>query len=227
VTTGVEGQKTFGTFKEQFTILQELLSRSVIEGAATPEEYQATMLQLLKATEGLRLKNETALQRLEEQKAYYQAAIKTCSMMGSLILNIVSARTRERLRILEGQKEIDRRKIDEDKDYVKELRAKGNDLEAKVLEEDLLEREQALVSQELLSLGSTKETLMTREAVAKSFDIGSVQAEFASPPDGPRGSRVSMEVNTVSELVNESLKAIPVNELAVIEQSTRTKKKRK
>lgn len=216
-----EGQTKHGTFREHFSYLQEVLTKAVQQGAATPEEYMGTLLQLLKAVEALRLKNEAALLELERQKAYHQAAVNSCSMMGSLILNVVDARTRERLRILEGYKNIQWRELAEDKERALELRASGNIKEANELDRDIACREAELKASQELTLGSEKETEITKQAVAETQTI--LGGILTQQRPNPR----TQETHAIQEVVAESLKTVPVNEVQVIARAEKTKVSRK
>jgi len=160
-----EGQRTYGTFRDHYRQLQQLVINAIEQGAATPEEYQGTLLQILKAIEGLRVKNEAALLKLKEQEAYHTSAVNSCSMLSSLILNIVDARTRERLRILEGAKALERRQLEEDKARLEDFRAGGKIDEAEVLAQSIKEREAELQIKDELGVGSAKEAEITRQAV--------------------------------------------------------------
>jgi hypothetical protein len=71
--SGQEGQKVHGTYVEQLNQLQDTITQAIHAGAATPEEYRATMVQLLKAAEGIRLKSEGEIRRYEIQIAFYIA----------------------------------------------------------------------------------------------------------------------------------------------------------
>jgi hypothetical protein len=213
------GQIEHGTFKEHFSFLQNVLTKAIQEGAATPEEYQGTLLQILKAVEAMRLKNEAALMELERQKAYHQAATNVCSMMGSLILNIVDARTRERLRILEGARLIEQREVREDKERLVELRASGENEKADELEKSLVLREADLKASVELSLGSLKEQEITREAVGKTQEIlGGILTQ------APQNTR-TQEMHAIQEVVGYSLKEVPVQEKPVIAQAEEKKKR--
>jgi hypothetical protein len=213
-----EGQKTHGTFKEHFSYLHEVLTRSVQEGAASPEEYQGTLLQILKAVEALRLKNEAALMELERQKAYHQAAVNVCSMMSSLVLNVVDARTRERLRILEGYKLLQQKELEEDRERLKGLQAAGKIKEAKELELSIARKEAELNASAVLSLGSEKEVEITKEAINSTQSIlGGILGKHKPNPR-------TQEVSAIQEVVSESLKEVPVDEIKLI--TKKEKKKR-
>jgi hypothetical protein len=179
------------------------------------------LLQILKAVEALRLKNEAALLELEKQKAYHQAAVNVCSMMGSLVLNIVDARTRERLRILEGAKIIERRAIAEDKERVAELRSNGKEAEALSLEKDIECREAELKAEDTLAMGGEKEVEITKKAVQETQGI--LGGILGQPPVNPR----TQEVRSLQEVVGESLREVPVNEMKVLARAEKKKKKAK
>jgi len=213
------GQMEHGTFKEHLSYLQGVLAKAIQEGAATPEEYSGTLLQILKAVEALRLKNEAALMELERQKAYHQAATNVCSMMGSLILNIVDARTRERLRILEGARLIEQKEIAEDKARLEELKAAGEAEKAIDLEKSIALREADRIADEALSLGSLKEQEITKEAVNQTQEI--LGGILTKPPQNTR----AQEMRAIQEVVGESLKEVPVQEKPVLAQKEEKKKK--
>jgi len=215
------GQMEHGTFTEQFSHLQDVLTRAVEQGAATPEEYQGTLLQILKAVEALRLKNEAALMELERQKAYHQAATNVCSMMGSLVMNIVDARTRERLRILAGARIIERRALEEDRVRLAELKASGETEQADELEKDIVQREADLAADEALALGGAKEQEITREAINQTQGIlGGILGQ--APPNTR-----AQESRAIQEVVGDSLKEVPVKEKPVVAQAEEKKRRRK
>lgn len=215
-----EGQKAHGTFVEHFSYLQNALTEAVQGGAATPEEYMGTLLQLLKAVEALRLKNEAALMELERQRAYHQAATNTCSMMSQLILNIVDSRTRERLRIMEGYKNIQWKELQEDKERLAEMKASGKEGVAE-LEADIAQREAELRASAELSLGSQKEVEITKQAVMQTQNI--LGGILGQPPLNPR----TYEAHALQEVVADSLKAVPVNEVQVIQRAEKAKEEKK
>lgn len=216
-----EGQKAHGTFVEHFSYLQDALTAAVQAGAATPEEYMGTLLQLLKAVEALRLKNEAALLELEKQRSYHQAAVSTCSMMSQLVLNIVDARTRERLRIMEGYKNIQWKTLMEDKERLAELKASGREKEAAELEADIAQREAELRASAAVSLGSAKEVEITKQAVMETQNI--LGGILGQPPLNPR----TYEAHALQEVVGESLRAVPVNEAQVVLREEKAKEEKK
>lgn len=216
-----EGQKVHGTFREHFSYLQDALTQAVQAGAATPEEYMGTLLQLLKAVEALRLKNEAALLELEKQKAYHQAAVSVCSMMSQLVLNIVDSRTRERLRIMEGYKNIQWKTLLEDKERLSALKGTGKDKEAAELEADIAQREAELRASVELGLGSEKEIEITKQAVAETQNI--LGGILSNVPPNPR----TKESHALQEVVAESLKAVPVNEAQVVLREEKAKEEKK
>lgn len=226
---GEEGQKVHGTFREQFAQLEFALDTAVANGAATPEEYRGTLLQVLKSIEALRIKNETALMRLKEQEGQYVAMVRSCSMLGSLVLNIVEARTREHTKIKEGSLAIEKRYIEELKGQVEELKAAGKESEAKELLQNIEEREAALERQE--QEGASQAALKTFVAGEKELKKATATPPpiFESPPN-PQGSVQpsrnplpdTMSVSSslpginLTEIVQDSLTQIPVNEASVL-----------
>lgn len=210
-----EGQKTHGTFNEHFSYLHDVLTQAVQEGAATPEEYRGTLLQLLKAVEALRIKNEAAMLELERQKAYHQAAVNVCSMMSSLVLNIVDARTRERLRIREGHKLIRRREIEENKEKIAALMAAGQCIDAQELAKTTAKWEADLAAEDAVSLGSAAEIAITKQAITET------QAILGGILGKPRPNPRTHEMNAIQEVVAESLHEVPVNEIAAIKAAAK------
>jgi len=216
-----EGQKAHGTFQEHFTILQDLLTKAIEQGGASPEEYQGTILQLLKAVEALRLKNEAALLELEKQKAYHTAAVNVCSMMSNLVIHIVDARTRERLRILEGYKIIAQRELAEDKAHLEELKAAGSAEEAAELDISIRKREAEFKADEALGIGSVKEMEITKKAVQETAGI--LGGIMQRPPPNAR----AQESRAMEEVVGESLREVPVNEKVVVANEEKRRSSRK
>ena len=214
-----EGQKVHGTHKEQLSKLNSAIMGAIQAGAATPEEYRSTLLQLLKATEALRLKNESELLRIEKQTAHCHAVIKACSMFGAMILHIVDARTRERMKIVEGKKAIERRQIEEDKRHIEELRMKDKYDQADKLESDVKKREVRLLGDEAMEIGSKAEN----EATTKAVD----DAIRATTKGKTSKSRLIPPNELVSNIVQESLADEPVDQLAILKMGEKQVKKRK
>lgn len=167
------------------------------------------------------MKNEAALLELEKQKAYHQAAVNVCSMMSQLVLNIVDSRTRERLRIMEGYKNIQWRTLLEDKERLSALKATGKDKEAAELEADIAQRESELRASAELGLGSEKEVEITKQAVAETQNI--LGGILANVPPNPR----TQESHALQEVVADSLKAVPVNEAQVVLREEKAKEEKK
>jgi hypothetical protein len=214
----MEGQKVHGTYKEQFSELNEKVTKAVQAGAATPEEYRATLIQLLKSTESLRMKNETEVVRLEKQIAHHQAVARSCSMFGAMLLHIVDARTRERLKIIEGQKLIDQRALDEDKRMIEEYRAQGRDDKADRLAAEVAKREaQVRGDAEVIPIGSAAEGEVIKTATSKAIveDFKEASKQPATPPAVEIPTVRSTE-DMVSEAVADGLKEVPVDQKEVL-----------
>lgn len=197
---GFEGQKVYGTFREQFVKLQSSLDDAVSKGAATPEEYKATLLHILKGIEALRLKSESELMRIKEQEAQQVAMIRSCSMLGGLLLNIVEARTREHAKIREGQELIERKYIEELRGQLEELKAAGKEDDYKSLALEIARREQALESVD------RAETDITVKAVKEAV----VEQETSYR------SHMQPVVEDLSEVIQNTLEEVPVDEMKVV-----------
>lgn len=99
-----EDQLRHGTYREQLTSLQSALDDAIQSGATNVEDFTATLTQILKAIEGLRVKNENQISNLREQIAFHEATARACSLLGSVVVGVVRSRTQEHRR---GQANLD------------------------------------------------------------------------------------------------------------------------
>jgi hypothetical protein len=141
---GHEEQLRHGTFRENLLKLQTDIADAVSAGGGDAEDYQATLVQLLKAVEGLRVKQEQEIHRLDRQRAFHEATIRNCSQFANLILSVVVARKNEVVRARAAEENRLTKELDEAKLLLEDAQAAED--EGKIQE---LEHEIASIEQEI------------------------------------------------------------------------------
>jgi hypothetical protein len=211
---GYQAQKTFGAFREQYSRMQLAVLTAIENGAATPDEYQGTLMQVLRAVENLRLKHEDDVNKLKQQIEMHNGGITACSMMSDMIIRIVEGRVTERLKIIENMKVLALKDIEENKARVEELREKGLHKEADDLLVAVRKDELELQLQNAIPTGSEQELQITRKAMKDAEAAVAEQADQSMPPElttKPTRMQVSnAEKMDVQKAVAASLKEEPV-----------------
>ena len=189
---GDEGQKVYGTFREQLSTLQDVTLAMREAGGATPEEYATTLTQLLKVTEGMRIKHVAAKARLESQISYEDAGIRGASQLGAIITNVAKSRYRERIKLIEAEKEIQKRALKEDKEVLVRYRLEEKWDQVAALEKSILEREGTVAGDlNAAPVGSEQEQLIINAAI-KDAAIKDLKANEA-----PRISKDAQEATDI------------------------------